>query len=157
MQTHETRNTKPSDKRTKKKGGTVFCHVPLTMFSRYDPPILRGSSASILSLFVVWASHSSSSLCSPAQRISTMAPVPKKVLGVCATTKTARKARPSHHKGVSLDWWREERNCMELLVLVVQTVYTCRCGHEDGTEPGCSGLGWDNPVGSLGVELSAFL
>lgn len=107
MQTHETRNTKPSEN---KKGGTIFCHVPLTMFSRYDPPILRGSSASILSLFVVWASHSSSSLCSPAQRISTMAPVPKKVLGVCATTKTALKARPSHYKGVSLDWWREERN-----------------------------------------------
>lgn len=65
--------------------------------------------------FVVWASHSSSSLCSPAQHISTMAPAPKKVIGVCATTKIARKARPSHHKGVSFDWWREESNCMELL------------------------------------------
>lgn len=56
--------------------------------------------------FVVWATHSSSSLCSPAQRISTMAPVPKKVIGVSATTKTARKARPSHHKGVSFNRWR---------------------------------------------------
>lgn len=42
---------------------------------------------------------------SPAKRTSIMAPVPKKVAGVCATEKRARKARPSHNKGVSLSFF----------------------------------------------------
>ena len=116
-------------------------HTPLREWqSRF--PLLRGSSFSnFLVGFVVWASHSSSSLCSPAQHISTMAPAPKKVIGVSATTKIARKARPSHHKGVSFDWWREESNCMELLSFGgADGLHLALCPRED-TTLGCSRLG----------------
>ena len=129
-------------KKTRGHSSETNPHIPHFENGNHDSPFFVVPAFRIFLVgFVVWASHSSSSLCSPAQHISTMAPAPKKVIGVSATTKIARKARPSHHKGVSFDWWREESNCMELLSFGgADGLHLALCPREDMTL-GCSRLG----------------
>lgn len=87
-----------------------------------------------------------------------MAPVPKKVIGVCATTKIARKARPSHHKGVSFRLVEREASvviCMELLLWwcrqFLRLLMFGALAKKMGRRPVGSGLLWDTPVDGWSV------